>query len=529
MNFWKKFKEAFLCLIPIILIVIVVYSYIFQFEADLVFRFVASAILIAVGEVLFLTGIDNSIMPMGEFVGNSSGKLKHIFILIFFAFIFGLFATIAEPDVQVLAKEANILGLPISETVFTFVMGAGVGLFVALALLRILKSISFKALVFVIMVLCFAVAAFLPDSLLAVAFDTGGATTGIVTSPFLLAISAGISRNKSSKSHSDNFGVNGLASLGPILAMLVLSLFAGNSQNAVAEANQIHILLDTLLSSLLAIIPLVAVFFIFDFCFIKLPKQKKKALVFGAFVTFVGLYLFLFGIDFGFLPTGEKIGEVLAGESNVLFLAICLILGFFICYTEPAVRVLSAQVEDITQGNITKGGVMIAIAISMMLAIFISGLKIIFDVSTFYILLGGYAIALVLMIFSPNTFSAIAFDSGGVASGPMTSAFVLPLMIGFASGFGEPGGGFGVIAIVSMMPIIVINALGVIYNIKIKAHEKRSYKIALRIAYGADAYSNMDALEEEHSRLMAEKERMLEENESIDDSIENNEFPKVLD
>ena len=529
MNFWKKLKETFLCLVPIVMIVIVVYAYIFQFEADLVIKFIASTILIAVGEVLFLTGIDNSIMPMGEFVGNSSGTLKHIFTLIFFAFIFGLFATIAEPDVQVLASEAVILGIPISQTGFIFVIGAGVGLFVALALFRILKSISFKTLVFIILIMCFAVAAFLPDSLLAVAFDAGGATTGIVTSPFLLAISAGISRNKSTKSHSDNFGVNGLASLGPVLAMLVLSLFAGNSSNAVAQANQIHILLDTLLSSLLAIIPLVAVFFIFDLCFIKLPKQKKRALIFGAFVTFVGLYLFLFGINFGFLPTGEKVGSILASESKVLFLIICLILGFFICYTEPAVRVLSAQVEDITQGNISKNGVMIAIAISMMMAIFVSGLKIIFDIPTFYILIAGYALALVLMLFSPNTFAAIAFDSGGVASGPMTSAFVLPLMIGFASGFGDAGSGFGVIAIVSMMPIIIINALGVVYHVKIKAHEKRSYKLALRIAYGADAYSNMDALVEEHERLMMEKERALEMQNEQEVDNENSGLPRTLD
>jgi len=514
---------------PIILIVVIMYSYVFQFSADLLIRFVFSVLLIAVGEVLFLTGIDNSIMPMGEFVGNASGKMKHVFILIFFSFVFGLFATIAEPDVQVLSQEATVLGFPVGKSLFSFIIGAGVGLFVALALFRILKSISFKVLVIIIIGICFTISAFLPDSLIAVAFDAGGATTGIVTSPFLLAISAGISRNKSTKSHSDNFGVIGISSLGPILAMLILSLFSTSSSVVNAQVDKLPILLDTLISSLIAIVPLVAVFFIFDLCFIKLPKSKKKALLFGAFVTFTGLYMFLFGIDFGFLETGEKIGEILAGHSNVFFLIICLILGFFICYTEPAVRVLSAQVEDITQGNITKSGVMIAIAISMMLAVFIAGLKIIFNIPTFHILIVGYALVIFLMFFTPKTFSAIAFDSGGVASGPMTSAFVLPLMIGFATGLGSAGEGFGMVAIVSMMPIIMIEALGVVYNIKVKAHEKRSYRVALRIAYGADAYSNMDALEEEHAKRLAQKERELNDRENESSINENSELPPVLD
>lgn len=517
MNFWKKLKETILCMIPIILIVVILYTFVFKFEPDLLVRFIISAILIAVGEVLFLTGIENSIMPMGEFVGNSSSSMKHIFVLIFFAFIFGLFATVAEPDLQVLASESVVLGLPVGETAFMFIIGAGVGLFIALALFRILKSISFKALLMIVLVLCFTISSFLPDSLIAISFDAGGATTGIVTSPFLLAITAGITRNKSSKSHSDNFGVIGLTSLGPILAMLVLSLFAGNANTAVRMAADLHILLDTLISCLMAIIPLVLVFFLFEMLFIKLPKKKKNALLFGAFVTFTGLYLFLFGIDFGFLETSEVIGSILAGGSNVIFLLLCLILGFSICFTEPAVRVLSAQVEDITQGNISRRGVLVAIAIAMMFAVFIAGLKIIFNIKTFYILLIGYALIILLMIFTPKTFTAVAFDSGGVASGPMTSAFVLPLMIGYASGMGNIGEGFGLIAIVSMMPILVIELLGLVYKIKLASKEKHSYAVALRIAYGADAYSNMDELEEEYNQLIAkrEQEKELETDNSV--------------
>ena len=515
MSFWKKFKEAILCMSPIMIVVMFLMLFIPGIKIELFIRFIISTLLIAVGEVFFLTGIENSIMPMGELVGNSASTLKHTFILIFFSFIFGLFATIAEPDVQVLGSEALVLGIPVTKTVFMFIIGAGVGLFVALALFRILKSIQFKTLVLVILFICFSICAFVPDSLIALAFDAGGATTGIVTSPFLLAISAGITRGKSVKSHSDNFGVIGLASLGPILAMLVLSLFATGSGSVTVDEESLSLLLDTLLSSMVAIVPLVGVFFLFDILFIKLPRQKKLALLFGAFVTFSGLYMFLFGINYGFLEMGEELGLVLSNKSQIFFIIICLIIGFFICYSEPAVRVLSVQVEDITEGNISRKGVMIAIAIAVMLAVILSALKIIFNINTFVILISGYSLICVLMLFTPKTFSAVAFDSGGVASGPMTSAFILPLMIGFARGLGDAGEGFGMVALVSMMPILVVQVLGIIYVIKLKAYEKRAYKTALRIAYGADAYSNMDDLEEEYNKMLLNKEIEVNKTDSV--------------
>jgi len=516
MNFWRKFKEVGLSLLPILAIVLIIHIFFYQFSADLLLRFILACIIIAVGEVLFLTGIENSIMPMGELVGSSSGKLKNILILIFFAFIFGLFATIAEPDINVLASEVYILGFPVGKTVFMFIIGAGVGAFVALALIRLLYKISYKVLVTIILLICFVLCIFLPDSLIAVAFDSGGATTGIVTSPFLLAISSGIASSRSSKSHSDNFGVIGLTSLGPVLAIIILSFFVNPTTSAVAIESSMGILLDTLMTSLLAIIPLVAVFFIFEVLFIKLPKKKKSSLLFGSFVTFVGLYLFLFGIDYGFLEMGESVGLFLSTGPETLFLVLCLILGFCIAFTEPAVRVLSVQVEDVTQGNISRKGVMIAIAIAMMLAVFIAGLKVLFNISVFYILVIGYGLIVLLMFITPKTFTNLAFDSGGVASGPMTSAFVLPLMLGFSLGAGNAAEGFGLIAIVGMIPILVIEILGVIYRIKLAEKDRQSYRLALRISYGADAYSNMDALEEEHNKLMAKKKEKAEEIQDIE-------------
>lgn len=508
MNFWKKFKEVSLCLLPIIVIVLLIHTFVYRFEADLLIRFLFSAVLIMVGEVLFLTGTDNSIMPMGEIVGNSSNTLKHVSVLVFFAFVFGVFATIAEPDVNVLASEISVLGLSINKTAFIFIIGAGVGVFVALGLIRILTRFSYKAVMIIILAICFIVAMFVPNTLLAVAFDAGGATTGIIASPFLLAISAGISKSRSSKtSRSDNFGMIGITSLGPVLAILFLSLFLSvNNQGAELSPVQVDLLLDTLISCVTALLPLLLVFFIFDMLFINLPRRKKVSLAFGSFVTFAGLYLFLFGINYGFLEMGEAVGEALGAAPTWLFFLVCLVVGFVVTFTEPAVRVLGGQVEDITQGNITRKGVTIAIAISMMLAVVLSGLKILFNINIMYILAIGYAIVVILMMITPTTFVAISFDSGGVASGPMTAAFVLPLMLGVASALGDASAGFGLIAIVGMMPIIVIEALGVIYKVKIMAKDKAKYRVALRIAYGANAYSNMDKLEEKYNKLQSSTE-----------------------
>jgi len=518
MNFWKKLKETGIAMAPIVLLVLIIHVFFHKFQAGELIRFFISSFLIAVGEVLFLSGTDNSIMPMGEMVGNQAGTIKHVSILIIFAFMFGLFATVAEPDVNVLGTEAVILGFKVSKTAFMFIIGAGVGLFIAFSLIRILSSFSYKAVVMIVLLLLFIVSSFVPNNLVAVAFDAGGATTGIVTSPFLLAITAGICKHRSRKSHSDNFGVIGITSLGPILAILILSLLGTTGAVHVNEA-KLSILGESLMSSIMAIAPLMLVFYLFDLLFIKLPKKKKLALAFGSFVTFTGLFLFLFGINFGFLHMGEAVGEFLGTVSTPVFFVICLLVGFVITFTEPAIRVLGAQVEDITQGNVTRNGVTISIAIAMMVAVLLAGIKIIFNIPILYILIVGYGLICLLMFFTPKTFTAIAFDSGGVASGPMTASFVLPLMLGFAESTSAGAEGFGLIAIVSMMPILVLNILGIVYRIKIIESNKQRERIALRIAYAERAYSNMDKLEEEYSKRHANVEVLDEDEEETKEII----------
>ena len=520
--FLLKLKDVGLSMLPILLVVLLLNFGFHSFSSSLMLKFVASVFIITIGEVLFLTGVDSSVMKMGDRVGRSVNKFSKLAVILFFAFIFGLFATVAEPDLSVLSAQASFTGLlNVPKFLFIFVVGAGVGVFVAFALFRIVKNINYKLVMLAIFVFIFIVAIFVPNNLIALAFDTGGATTGIITSPFLLALASGIAKNKSSVSHSDNFGVVGIASTGPILAILLLSLIAGVRGNTVEVANSLdlNIFLDVLINTMLAFLPLVLVYVIFDLCFLKTSKKKKIKMFLGSLITFVGLYLFLFGIDFGMIEMGEEVGLFLASKSPAFVILVSVIIGFLITFTEPAVRVLGAQVESVSQGNIRRVVVTIAIAVSMMLAVSLSSIKIMYNISIWYILGIGYGIILLLMPFSSSTFVAIAFDSGGVASGPMSAAFILPLMIGFASQNGGNVEGFGLIAIVGMMPIFVLEVLGIVYKIKVNANSSRQYKKALRISYGLDMYSNIESLEEAYNRRRQLKEMQEENSQELEEQI----------
>lgn len=503
---FSKFKDVGLGVLPILLVVLVLHFSFAHFETNLLLKFIGSMAIIVIGEVLFLSGIDGSVMKMGTYVGDSVNKFSKMTVVLLFAFIFGLVATIAEPDVNVLAGQVIENGVNINKFLFIFMIGAGVGVFVAFALFRIIKSINYKYVILTIFGLIFIVCIFIPDSIVAIAFDAGGSTTGIVTSPFLLALASGIAKNKSSKSNSDNFGVIGIASLGPILAVAFLGLItSGKGTVETVTTDSLNIFLDVLFNAMLGMIPLMLIFFIFDICFLKLPKKKKLSLAISSIITFVGLYLFLFGIDFGIMEMGTAVGKFLATRSNAFAIVFAVIIGFLITFTEPAVKVLGSQVDDVTQGNIKKSSVILAIAIAMMFAVSIFVVKIIFNLSIWWIVGIGYGLVLLIMPFSSTNFVSIAFDSGGVASGPMCAAFILPMMIGFASGFGSGVQGFGLIASVGLMPILVLEILGVIYKLKLKAHESKEYKKALRISYGIDMFSNIEKLEKEYNRRQFEK------------------------
>jgi len=451
-------------------------------------------------------------MPMGDLMVNSVNKASKFIIFILFAMVFGFCATVAEPDVTVFSNQIMSSGIGISRTLLIFFIGSGVGIFIALGIFRIIKNIEVKYVYTVLFAVIFLLCTQVKPEHIAIAFDAGGATTGIITAPFLLAISAGVSRKFNKKNtNREVFGMLGLASLGPVVAVLLFFVCFGDKAETLIESSaQINIFLNVLKSASLAIIPLTIVFYIYDLIFIKLPMKRKLEFLFGLGLTFVGLFMFLFGIDFGISEMGTMIGNFISTLSVPVIIVLCLVLGFIITFSEPSVIVLSKQVQSATKGSIPYYVVMLAIAFSMAIAILLSALKIIFNINFFYIILIGYLIALVLMYIVPSIFTSLAFDSGGVASGPMTSAFILPIMIALASQTTSAVDGFGLIGIVAMSPIVVLQLLGVVYRIENAVKERNEKKKALRISYSTEMYSNMEALEEEYELLKQKEEKQHE-------------------
>ena len=508
MKFLNKLKDVALSILPIVAICLAIHFFVYRFDSHVVISFLIATIMVIVGETLFFLGVDASIIPMGEIVGNSSKNKTKVLVLIIFGFIFGLFATIAEPDVSVLSTQAISMGLKVSKLFLNFIIGFGVGIFVAFALFRIIAKLNFKIVIGIVMLIIVVISIFTDGKLVALAFDAGGATTGIITSPFLIAISMGITKGNTQDKKSEAFGVIGLASLGPVLALLFYFLVTGKVIGASSAATESTLSFGTLLlnnfyATLISLLPLIVFFFIYELIFVKLPVRKVLALLFGAFITFVGLFVFLLGIEYGFTNMGRELGKALIEKADAFVVIFCIVLGFIVVFSEPAVKILGHQIEDETGGYIKFKTVVISIAIAVGFALGISALKIILDINFTYIVIAGYGLATVLMIFCPSMFTGIGFDSGGVASGPITAAFVLPLMLGLAGG----AGGFGVISIVALMPILVIEVLGIMYKIKVGALNKRSERNAIRIAYEMNMLSSTARLKEEYLKAKAKRRR----------------------
>lgn len=506
MQFLKKLRDILIALLPILVIVLFVHLFFYKFETELLIKFFVSAVLIAFGEVLFLTGVDSTIMPMGELMVGTVNKLSKLFVFMIFAVIFGFFATIAEPDVSIFAEQVlktNVLG---SRFLVIFCIGAGVGLLIACCIIRIIKNIHLKYVYIAMFAIIFLLSCFVKNEYIALAFDAGGATTGMISVPFLLAIASGISSKFSKdKSANETFGMIGMASLGPVIAMLIMFLICQNSGGTVVATENLSLLVSVLKNAMLAIIPLAVIFLIYDLIFIKLPVRKKAKFFVGIIITFIGLFMFMFGIDFGFSEIGSEVGVFLSSQKPIVVIIFSIILGFILTFAEPSVIVLARQVQTATKGSIPYIVVMIGIAVSMALAILISALRVLYNINFFYIILAGYLIALVLMFFVDSMFTGLAFDSGGVASGPMTSAFILPLMIALASETTGAINGFGIIGIVAMSPIVVIQLIGLIYKLNVIIQKKREHKKAIMLSFTSEMYSNIEKLEAEYNKLKGKR------------------------
>ena len=489
---WAKIKEALISALPITAIVyIVALLPWFDFSEQTLIAFGIGAVMLILGIGLFNLGADMAMTPMGTHVGAGLSKQRKLWLLLAVCFVLGMLITIAEPDLQVLAKQVSGV---MDGTLLVYVVGVGVGTFLMVAILRIVFKRRLSNILGVFYMLLFALALLLMENgrqdLLPMAFDSGGVTTGPITVPFIMALGVGISSVLGDKHSQENsFGLVALCSVGPMLAVLILGIFSRGSLNytpdfPLVEADIagefLHNLGHVAKEVGIALGMIVVFFAICQVAFLKLPKRRLLRIGVGVVFTYVGLVLFLTGVNVGFMPVGYALGQQMGNVPPQLLVLFALAMGVLVVLAEPAIHVLNGQVEDITGGYITKKSMLIGLCVGVGSAIALAVVRILFDFSLAWYIVPGYFISLALSLVVPPMYTAVAFDSGGVASGPMTSGFILPFAIGVCVGVQGEGAvlrdAFGVVSLVAMAPLITIQLLGFRAIVSNKLKERRAMK-----------------------------------------------------
>ena len=489
---FAKVKESLASVLPIAAIVCILCFTIPPVPTDLLMTFVVGVVMVIIGMGMFTLGADLSMTPVGEHIGSAVTRSRKLWFIIVMCFLVGAIVTISEPDLQVLAEQVP----NIPNQVIVFSVAAGVGLFLVVAMLRILFKWKLSYLLIVFYVIVFGLAIFGPKQFLAVAFDSGGVTTGPMTVPFIMALGVGVASIRSdSDAENDSFGLVALCSVGPILAVMLLGLFfhvEGGSYTPVeiptVETSKDlghlfgHAIPEYIVEVAKALLPIVAFFALFQLFKLKLKKDNIYRISVGFIYTFIGLVLFLCGANVGFMTLGNYLGRELGALSyNWIVVPLGAIIGYFIVAAEPAVHVLNKQVYEMTSGSIPQKALSLSLSIGVAASVGLSMLRIVADIPIMYFLVPGYLIAIVLSFFVPPIFTAIAFDSGGVASGPMTATFLLPMSIGVCTGAGGDvvSGAFGVVAMVAMTPLIAIQILGLVFKMKSRKAEAEAEVVAV--------------------------------------------------
>ena len=487
-----KILEALYSALPItVLVYLMALTPWFDFSTVELITFTAGAVLLVLGIGLFSMGADLAMTPMGTHVGSGLSKQRKLGLLLFVCFVLGMLITIAEPDLQVLANQVSAV---MNGTVLVYAVGFGVGAFLVIAVLKIVFRKSLGTILMLFYMLLFALGLMLAVSgnlpLLPMSFDSGGVTTGPITVPFIMALGMGISSVLGDPRSKDNsFGLVALCSVGPVLAVLVLGIFARNdltytvpdyTVNADILGSYLHTALHTCREVATALGMIVVFFLVCQVAFLRLSFKRLKRIGVGVIITYIGLVLFLTGVNVGFMPIGYKLGYALAETSSELLIGFGLITGVLVVLAEPAIHVLNGQVEEVTDGMVSKKAMMVGLCIGVGAAITLSMIRIVYDFSLVYYIIPGYFISLALSLFVPPVYTAIAFDSGGVASGPMTSGFILPFAVGACVALqGEAAvlrDAFGVVALVAMIPLITIQLLGFKGLIDARVQEHKAMK-----------------------------------------------------
>lgn len=485
--FTQKLKEVLMSVIPITLIVLILNFTITPLATPLIIRFLIGTLLVIFGLTIFLIGVDIGITPLGNLMGSTLTKTNKLWIVVIAGLILGFFISIAEPGLVVLARQVDLITLgQISSMSIILVVSIGLSIMISFGLARVVYNIPLYKILTISYFLIFILALFTSPEFLAIAFDASGSTTGALAVPFILALSIGVSAlNKNSKSsEKDSFGLVAIASVGAILSVMILNLFSkGNKFSNTLEFNTsqsnsiiypfLSVIPKILVESFFSLLPLLVIFLVCQKTSFKLNKKALQKILKGFIYTFVGLVIFLVGVNAGFMEVGSIVGYSLASLDNKWYVIIIgLILGVVTILAEPAVYVLTHQIENVTSGYVKRKAVLIALCIGVGLAVALSVVRIIVpEIQLWHYLLPGYIIAIAMTYFVPKLFVGIAFDAGGVATGPMTATFILAFTQGVADaieGASVLRDGFGMISMVALIPIITLQILGLTFKINAK-------------------------------------------------------------
>ena len=475
----EKLKESLAAVVPITLIVMGISVLLVPLELGTVVMFFVGALMLIVGMGFFQLGAEISMTPMGKGIGSELAGSRRLPVILGVGFLMGAIITMAEPDLQVLANQVPA----IPNRVLVLTVAVGVGVFLALAILRILLKIRLSVLLMCLYLGLIVLSFFVPTDFLAVAFDSGGVTTGPITVPFIMAMGVGLASVRGDKSAGDDsFGLVALSSVGPVLAVLVLGCFydPGQASYSLSDVAEVATTRDVArvfalevpgyaAEVLTSFLPIAGVFVVFQLISRRYRARQIRQILVGFLYTYVGLVLFLCGVNVGFSPVGAALGQALAASAwRWLLVPLGMLIGYFIVKAEPAIQVLNHQVQDVTNGSISAGAMNLCLSVGVAVSVGLAMLRVLTGVPVQWILIPGYLIALVLSRLVPPLFVGIAFDSGGVASGPMTTTFLLPLSLGACEALGGNAmtDAFGVVALVALTPLIAIQIMGLVYQYK---------------------------------------------------------------
>lgn len=498
----EKIRESLSAVLPITGIVLMLSIFLIPMELGSVVMFLTGALMLIVGMGFFQLGAEMAMTPLGEGVGVQISKMKKLLTVLLTGFLMGVIITVSEPDLQVLAGQVP----SVPNMVLIMTVAVGVGLFLALAIVRIRYKISLSMLLIVCYLALILVSMFVPKEFLAVAFDSGGVTTGPMTVPFIMAMGVGLASVRSDKNAAnDSFGLVALSSVGPILAVLILGCFFKPTEAAYTLTDVAAVVTTQDVARvfaqglplyakevLLSLVPILWVFLIFQWLTHRYHGLQIKRIIVGFGYTYIGLVLFLCGANVGFAPVGAYLGKELAGLSfRWILVPIGALIGYYIVKAEPAIQVLNHQVEAVTNGAISVKMMNRCMQIGVAASVGLAMLRVLTGISIQWFVIPGYIIALVLSRLVPDIFIGIAFDSGGVASGPMTSTFLLPLSIGVCEALGGNlmTDAFGVVALVALTPLIAIQLMGLVYKLKTA---KRTQTVPAAIADDCDMIVDLE-------------------------------------